>query len=497
MSIAGFDSLQQKQRLGLDVLPVWLWFGAGVYILLLLFGNGLLNDSDTFWQIAVGQSIIDHHTLPQIDIYSFTKHGAPWISSSWLAQVMYAAVFSIGGWCGPVVLASAAVGVTFALFVRNLSKRFAVTYALATALAVLLLCIQHFLARPHVLAMPVMVAWVSGLGAAADDRQAPSFWLLPLITLWSNLHGGFVLGLMLIGPFALEALWGAEASRRKALLLNWAVFGVGALAASCLTPYGWNSLLAARSILNLGEVLTIISEWLPVNFSHLGLFEACLLGLIGAALYRGLVLSPPRILLVLGLLHMALSHTRNIEVFALLMPLVVAKPIADQFRLSGTAFGLSSPRRVASFAVAALLGVCSLVFAANRQFTPTPAQSPSAAIDILQQRKAEHILHEVSFGGYLISRGMPVFIDGRAELYGEKFIMTFFRALQLQNVDQFLGLLTTYNIDATLLEPGTPAVSLLDHLDGWQRVYADSTAVVHVRKAGANPNDPKIRPATN
>jgi hypothetical protein len=78
---------------------------------------------------------------------------------------------------------------------------------------------------------------------------------------------------------------------------------------------------------------------------------------------------------------------------------------------------------------------------------------------------------------------MPVFIDGRAELYGEQFDMAYYRALQLKDVNQFLGILKDYEIDAVLLTPATPAVGLLDHLDGWQRVYSDDTAVVHVRTA--------------
>jgi hypothetical protein len=77
-----------------------------------------------------------------------------------------------------------------------------------------------------------------------------------------------------------------------------------------------------------------------------------------------------------------------------------------------------------------------------------------------------------------------VFFDGRAELYGEAFVVKALNALALKNVDTFLGLLDTYKIDATLLTPATPAVGLLDKLDGWQRIYADDTAVVHIRKSG-------------
>ena len=76
---------------------------------------------------------------------------------------------------------------------------------------------------------------------------------------------------------------------------------------------------------------------------------------------------------------------------------------------------------------------------------------------------------------------MPVFIDGRAELYGEKFTMAYYNALELRDVSQFLGLLKQYDIDGLLLQPGTPAVGLLDHIGGWRRVYADDVAVLYAR----------------
>ena len=102
--------------------------------------------------------------------------------------------------------------------------------------AALALTVPHLLARPHVLALPVMVAWVGGMIAAADRREAPSFWLLPLMALWANLHGGFVFGLVLIAPIALDAVWSAEARARKSLVLRWAAFGVAALVAAAARP---------------------------------------------------------------------------------------------------------------------------------------------------------------------------------------------------------------------------------------------------------------------
>ena len=71
-------------------------------------------------------------------------------------------------------------------------------------------------------------------------------------------------------------------------------------------------------------------EWKPADFGSLGPLEICLLLGIGLALWRGITLPPMRILLLLGLLHMALAQGRAGEILALLAPLVLAAPLARQ-----------------------------------------------------------------------------------------------------------------------------------------------------------------------
>ena len=476
-------TIHREKAFGLTDAPAWLWLGIGVYALLLVNGRSLLNDSDTYWQIAVGQWILDHGALPRVDIYSFTKAGEAWTSSSWLAQVLFAASYDLAGWTGPVVLASACIAATFALLAHILSRRIPASYAVVIAMAALVLSMGHLLARPHVLVLPITLAWANGLSSASERGQAPSFWLLALIALWANLHGGFVFGLVLAGAFAIDALWNADRAQRWPLAMRWAAFGIGALAACCVTPYGWGSILAARKILDLGELLHLISEWMPADFSKFGAFELSILTLIAGALYGGIKLSPPRIALVLGLLHMALSHVRNVELFALLLPVVVLAPVASQFALQPARL-TRSRAPVASIAVlAVLLGGWTWLLAANSGFAPPENQSPDAAVAALKAHHPKRVLNDLPFGGYLIWRQMPVFIDGRAELYGEAFEMAYYRALQLKDVNGLLDILRTWEIDAVLLRPSTPAVGLLDNIGGWQRVYSDANAVLHVRAA--------------
>ncbi len=456
------------------------------YALFLLAGNRLLIDPDTMWQITVGQWIIDHRAVPQTDVYSFTMRGQPWISTQWLAQVAYAKAYAVAGWSGPVVTAATAIAATFALLTRFLSRRLSESTTLVFIAAALALTVPHLLARPHVLALPVMVAWGGGLIAAADRRGAPSFWLLPLMALWANLHGGFVFGLVLIAPVALDAVLNAEPRERKSLALRWAAFAVAALVAGCCTPYGWNSLLASQKILALGGALPLIMEWRPADFGSVGTFEVCLLFAIGLALWRGVTLPPLRIVLLLGLLHMALAQGRAAEILALLAPLLLAAPLAREFGSTEAASSAAPPLRgVLVAGVVIALATCTLGYASVYRFEPHSRGSPVAAVAALKKLNLARVFNDYDFGGYLIANGVAPFIDGRTELYGEKFFVDHNAASGLMEPENLFRLLEEYRIEATLMRTQSAATKLLDHLDGWQKVYADDIATIHLRKQNA------------
>ena len=462
-----------------------LWVGVLIYALFIVAGNRLLIDPDTMWQITVGQWILDHRMVPQTDVYSFTMRGQPWISTQWLAQVLYAKAYAAAGWSGPVVLAASAIAATFALLAKFVSRRLSDSATLVFIAAALALTVPHLLARPHVLALPLMVAWVGGMIAAADPRGAPSFWLLPLMALWANLHGGFVFGLVLIAPIGLDAVWSARPRDRKSLVLRWAAFALAALAMSCCTPYGWNSLLASQKILALGDALPLIREWRPADFGSLGAFEICLLLGIGLALFRGIKLPPMRIVLLLGLVHMALAQGRAAEILALLAPLILAAPLARQIGGAAASNSNAASRGVLFAAVAFVLMAGTLAFASVQRYQPHTRGSPVAAVAELKKLNLARVFNDYDFGGYLIANGVAPFIDGRTELYGEKFFVDHNAASGLMQPENLFRLLDEYRIEATLMRTQSAATKLLDHIDGWQKVYADEIATIHLRKPGA------------
>lgn len=451
-------------------------------VMLLALGGKLLNDADTYWQIALGDWMIANRALPHVDTYSWTVAGQPWISSQWLAQVIFAAVYGALGWSGIVLVSALAIASAFGLLARQLMRHLSPTPALVMTMAAFVLAAPHMLARPHALALPVMVLWVAGLVRAVDEKRAPSLLLLPLIALWANLHGGFTFGLMLIAPVALEALLNARAEDRMRIAMRWALFGVAALAAACITPYGPESILVTRRILGLGPALALIGEWQPENFAKLGGFELCLLAAIGFMLWRRITLPPVRIVVVLGLLHMALSQSRSGEMLGLVAPLFMAAPLAPQLgrRIAADAKPLYTMTAAALVAFAAAMTV---ILPLTMRYEPRAAVSPAGAAAAVKASGKTHLLNSYDFGGYLISQGVKPFIDGRTELYGADFFLRHDAAVNLKSVDAFYDLMRERDIDVTMLAPSAPSAGLLDRMPGWTRVYADDVAVVHVRAA--------------
>jgi hypothetical protein len=303
------------------------------------------------------------------------------------------------------------------------------------------------------------------------------------MVLWANLHGSFLLGILLAGAAALEAIVAVETKERRRAFLDWGLFGLASLAAACITPYGAGTALAALDVLRLGALLPAVTEFRPPDFSKPSALEIVLLAAIGLGIWRGVKLHPVRILTLLGLVHLALSGVRYAETLGLLAPLYLAAPLARQFpELRKEPSPGLNPRSIAAGGIAALAAIAATVGFATTKPSPDARITPAAAVEVLKAANPGPLLNDYDFGGYLIFAGLPPYVDGRAELYGGDFVLAFKRAVTLENLAGLERMLTDRKIGATLLKPSTPAVAWLDRQPGWTRLYADTIAVVHRRR---------------
>lgn len=457
-------------------------------------GLPLLADPDSHWHITVGNWILQHGTVPTVDSYSYTFTGQPWIAKEWGSQVLMALAFDAGGWGAVVALCAAGFGVTSAVLLRLLMQDIRPLPALLFTAAAFTMMASHFLARPFALAFPFMLWWVAGLIRAVEERRAPEPLLLVAMLLWANLHGGFTLGLMLTGVFALEALIGGrDFAERKAIFLDWLKFGVAAVLVSCITPYGAQSILVTVQIFGLGDALALIQEWRSPDFQTQPLMEAMLLMGLYLVLSRGVKLPLIRVLFVVGLVHMFLSHVRNAELLATLAPLAIAPVVARQWPAirrdpegKGLFGSFAGPAGRNALALALVLGavyIAGLVRYAGIQ--PPETTAPTAALQFARDNGLKgHVLNHYGYGGYLISAGIPTFIDGRGELFGGEFIKKYVEAVHLRGDDPHLleDTLERWDIRWTLLLKDQPANKVLARLPGWRQAYVDDKAMIFVRE---------------
>jgi hypothetical protein len=459
-------------------------------------GLPLLADPDSHWHITVGNWILQHGAVPTVDSYSYTFPGQPWIAKEWGSQVLMALAWNAGGWAGVVGLCAAAFGVTSALLLRLLTRDIRPLPALLFTAAAFTMMAHHFLARPFALAFPFMLLWVAGLIRAVEERRAPEPLLLLAMLAWANLHGGFTLGIMLTGAFALEALIGGrDLAERKIIFLDWLKFGVAAVLVSCITPYGAGSILVTFQIFGLGDALALITEWKSPDFQTQPLMEAILLIGLYLVLSRGVKLPLMRVLIVVGLMHMFLRHVRNAELLATLAPLAIAPVLARDWpamRRDPEGKGLFGrwPATAGRNALALGLLLGAVYIAGLVRFAdikPPEDTAPTAALQFARDNglvKSGHVLNHYGYGGYLISAGIPTFIDGRGELFGGEFIKKYVEAVHLKGDEPRLleTTLERWDITWTLLLKEQPANKLLARLPGWRQAYADDKAMIFVRE---------------
>ena len=448
-----------------------------VYVLFMLLGRSVLADPDTFWHVATGRWIFHHGTVPVADPFSHTMPGAPWSAWEWLAQLVLAGANTAMGWPGAAAVSVAAIALAFAIQFRFLLDHLRVITAIEIVAVALVLISGHVLARPHALAYPILTLWCAGLIRANDQDRPPSMWLLPWMTLWANLHGSFVFGLAFIGPMALEALIAAPAVARRRTAVAWMVFAAAAGFAACLTPYGPKLFPALIRAMSAGDTLRLISEWRATDFGHYTPMEPVLLAGLGLALHLGVRLPPIRIVVLLGLLFMAFTHVRHYAVLALVLPLLIARPLAEQFGGSDGIPSLSKRARMgtAILCVAAVLGVTL------RDIRPPDANMPRSALAAIRGVTKGPIFNDYNFGGFLMFSGIPTSIDGR-EMFGEPFILRHFQMLDGHDETALRAFLDEHHIEATLLNPRTPAVAVLDMMPQWRRIHSDEFAVAHVKR---------------
>jgi hypothetical protein len=481
--------------------------------------HSMLGDGDTGWHVRTGQWILANHRVPYADPFSYTMPGTKWFAWEWIWDIAFAVIYNFSGLGGVVIASLAVLCVTMALLfnlVRRKCDNVLVAFVVTTiAIAGSSL---HWLARPHLftLLFGVIFFWMLELAKEALEsgdkaRAMRLLWKLPVLSiLWTNMHAGFVLGDMIAGCYAAGEIAGwlllpHERTERFDRAWRFLLTSVMCFAASLINPYFISLHKHMFTFLHDSYSFEHIIEYQSVSFHSAMAWTWELMMLMAAvAAFREVQRRQFGYAIMMVLWgHLGLLAGRNVPIFMLLaapvaakhvcelLALVQASPAADWAKRLVTSFGRLAVDvdetdripRVYLTSVLALALVAAIIYAPRppEKFRAEydPKRYPAKALQFLGGPGIQNrIFTDDEWGDYLLYTLYPtkVFIDGRSDMYGDKFCLNF---IDIVNVKwDWEQSLAKYKVDTILLPTSAALAGALKESRNWQVVYDDHVAVV-------------------
>lgn len=492
------DALLSSRRLLVLVFMLVIFAGA----------TRSVTDPDFWWHLKTGQHIVESRGIPHTDIFSTVFFGREWITHEWLSELFIYSIYQLLGLGGLIVAFSLIITAGFWIVYQRCARRAGHPYVSGFALILgALTAAPTWGVRPQMFSFLFASIYVVVLhNYAQDEKRRSLWWLVPLMVVWVNMHAGFAVGLALIvltiAGLALEGILSREESvsvvwrRGRPLLLVGTICGGAVL----LNPHGARMYLYPLETLKSHAMMKYIEEWFSPNF-HEVMFLPLLLLIF--ATFSVVALSSKRLrlldlVLLLATTAGALRSARNIPFFVLIaMPLLVEHSW-NWITAHRWGLWLTRPekRELGSQAILktalnlVLLVALPIAVAAMRVHQSVAKQPvaegkvfPAGALGFMrEQRPPQPIFNDYGWGGYLIWNLYPeyrVYIDGRADVYGDAFMEEYLSSLSGQT--NWRGPLDKYGIRTVLVKPDAALASLLRQDATWQKVFEDQQAIIFVR----------------
>ena len=497
------DAAKESKRRGISLDILWpLVILAGF-----LFFTSLvpLPPNDFWWHLKIGETIFLNHSIPSTNMFAWTLPAdQPFYYAAWLAELLFYILYRLGGMALIISIRTILIGITMwlvAVEARHQSGSWRIS-ALVVALLSLMIT-NNLIVRTQIWAwLPFIITYI--ILKRYTEGILSKRWLIlcPLsMIIWVNVHGSFILGLILPGAFFL-----GEAIRRlfkQANSLNWPQLvwigytGIFSGLALLINPRFIKIIDYTINLLTNPPIQQLIEEWqspIPQGLSNITFYISIIIFIITLA-YSRYRLTISEIILFSGFLWFAWSGQRSVIWYGMISMLILARLIKD--------LPIKTPvfvpqKNWLNLVLAILVFIPALVIQPwfvekvplpetywRQVLRGSPAgplldpNTPVAAADYLKSHPGGQLFNEMGYGSYLIW-AVPeqgVFIDPRVELYPYDQWMDY---IHINNATKYNDILTKYGVDRILLDkelqPNLAAVLSEDRQ--WKLEYTDQNAQI-------------------
>jgi hypothetical protein len=491
---------------------------AFVLLAILIADSNRHTDPDLWGHIRFGQEFIAGRHLIAADPYSYSAPNAPWHDYEWLAEVVMAWVYNLGGVLGLKLWKFTCTALIVGFLVETEAETGA---SFSIQLAVLLLSalglVLQMQFRPQMFTF-VLFAGLVALLTRENYRRGASLWIVvPLMALWANLHGGWVIGIATLVVYtvcvAARDLVEKTGNMRG---LRLAALTLVSLSATLLNPYGVNLWRAVAWAVLAPYKRAVNVEWHPMLFAmaeqwhhgHSGIFIYSAILILIMGLVVSFLLAPKTgDIAIVGIASMtivgALLSVRNMGLVAI----AASEPLARRLEILARRYrAFSQVRSTNAVNQVVMLGLCAFLAFKTGLFATSLTSDqryPSNALAFMKKHNLTgNILNEWSWGDYIIWHSAPasnVFIDGRDDTVYPIHIVRRYLRFNF-DLDSGTSILDTYPHDFVLISTGSQARHLMKTRRDWKLIYRDSDSLLYARansSAADIPNGPMVGPSSS
>ena len=470
-------------------------------------GQSLLADGDTGYHIRAGEFMLHTLSIPRHDIFSFISPPLPWTAHEWLSEVIMALIHKNFGLTGIVIFFSFVIAsVYYLLFKVVQTDKGNIFLAIIVIYLVVASSMSHWLARPHIFSLVLLVVWYYLLDSYQYRDKNYLYLLPPIMLLWVNLHGGFVFGFILLGLYlfgnsiAYVNFTVAEREKRREKTKLLALVLAACLLASLINPYGYKILLFPLSMASEKYIMDHIVEFLSPNFHEVMPFRYLLFLTIAILAISRSTLNIIELSLILLFTHMALYSARHISLFAIIAAPILLRHANLILNATNGRFIDSFKAKSANIALIdasakgyALVLVCTtpvfiLAASGTLEYQFEEKIQPVSAVEFLKREHLTgHVFNDDEFGDYMIYAAWPnykVFVDGRWDVYGPAKMKDYFKITGIK--PGWEEVIEKYKIDWIIYKANSALSMFLMERKDWRLVYADKVANIFLKTVPEN-----------